>query len=192
MADFNSRYSPGIVPSLGGPDSLPNLERFLNDEFRRISIAMEISTVQAAYGSLLANTTAPLQALDTDYELITCFDARAPANPNRTDPNPALDRITVLEAGVYKVYVGGVFTNTADTFQLALFVDGVETPFDFIFDPSNQTDFASFSINCQLDLETGSYLELYGRVTAGTGDLTMQRGATMTVDRISELHQVRR
>ena len=189
MADFNSRYVSGTVPSLNDPNTaMGDLERFLREEFQRIEIALVTSTVQAAYGSIYVSETAPTQPVTTTPVVIDAYDAFSPENLNRVEVDLSADTLTVLEAGVYHLGAYGSFVNTTDDFVFQFYINDTAVPILTIVDPSNQTNDLSFNCFGMVTLEQGDVIDLRVSVSSGTGNLTMH-SSVIEMFRISELHK---
>ena len=189
MADFNSRYVAGTVPSLNDPlSAMGDLERFLREEFQRIEIALVTSTVQAAYGSIYASVQAPAQPVTTTPAPVTAYDAFSPDNLNRVEVDLVANTLTVLEAGVFHLGAYGSFVNTTDDFVFQFYINGVAVPILTIVDPSNQTNDLSFNCFGMVTVEQGDVIDLRVSVASGTGNLTMH-SSVIEIFRISELHK---
>ena len=190
MAQFADPYVANIVPSLNRDDAraMIDLERFLNEELDRIAVAIQQTSVQAAYGSILTTETATLQTLDTTADIIIGWDTNSPEAPNRTLPDAATDNITVLESGVFCVILTMALACTADTFVFTIFRNGAAAPVYTIIDPSNQTDAINVVLSGIMSANAGDVFDIRGAVLAGTGDITMLSGA-FSLFRVSEAHK---
>lgn len=190
MAQNADPYVPNIVPSLNRGDerAMVDLERFLNEELERLALAIQQTSVQAAYGSILVTDTATLQTLDTSADKIIGWDANAPEAPNRTLPDALSDNITVLESGVFYMSLSMALACTADTFVFTVFRNGVAAPIYTIIDPSNQTAAINVVLSGIMSANAGDVFDIRGAVLAGTGDITMLSGA-FSIFRVSEAHK---
>ena len=189
MADFNSRYVPGTVPSLNDPlSAMGDLERFLREEFQRIEIAMVTSTVQPAYGSLYVTAPASLQSVTTTPAKIAAYDETSPDNLNRVLADIGDDTLTVLEAGVYHLGAYGSFVNTASEFTFQFYINDTAVPLLTTVDASSSSNGLTFSCFGIVTLEQGDVVDLRVSVDTGTGSITML-SSVISVFRISELHK---
>jgi hypothetical protein len=185
MAKNPEPYVPDMVPSLNSETAMADLERFLVEQLQAISIAIQQTSVSAAYGSLYITASSGNQLLTTTDQILDAWDTVAPAVPNRTLPDPALNNITIYEAGDYYISVGTASTVSTDVFIFTIYVNGIATDVGTTIDPSNQTDFFGISIMGMSAMAAGDVIDVRGRVLAGTGTIDTVSG-TFNVFRISE------
>jgi len=193
MGQFVSPYVPNTVPTLSNIDA--ELARFLEDELNRIAVAIDQTSVQAAYGGLwLENSPAPQQSLNTTDQIITAWDNNAPTVPNRVITRDSMgaitDNLTVEESGVYHVIVTTVVEVSNNIFTFTLYRNGVASNISAVADPSNQTAFLSVAVQGLATLTAGDVIDLRGRVQSGTGTIDMVSGF-FTLFRVSEKHKAK-
>lgn len=191
MAQFADPYVANIVPSLNSDNELAmvDLERFLNEELGRIAIAIQQTSVQAAYGAILVTDTATLQVLNAiTADKIIGWDDTSPQAPNRVIPDAANDNITVLESGVFYISLNMALASSSDTFLFTVFKNGVATSIYTIIDPSNQTAAINVVLGGIITANAGDVFDIRGIVTVGTGDITLLSGS-FNIFRVSEQHK---
>ena len=188
MAQFIVPYTPNLVPQ--GEDVL-ELERFLADELRRISISIRGSSVQSAYGGLLVDTPQTDTASILPHK-ITDWNNFTPEAPNRiTTIAPDFDDLTVLEDGVYMAMCTiSVAIRSGVRYSCTLAVNDVPSSIVSAVDASNQTDVITLAFSGMLDITPGDVLSVAVAANSDNEQFDIQ-SAIFMMFRISEIHQLR-
>jgi len=201
-------YTPNLVPQhvlplgRGGltpieltaeavQEQLFDLERFLEEEFQRLSIAMISSTVQAAYGALiLANGPAPDQPTTEVPIGITGFDDFTPAVPNRITASTAagVDSLVPEEGGIYQITGNIVATiSSGRAYNIGLAINGTATDIFSTVDSSNQTNLITLIFHGLIALNPGDLCTLLVSSEAQASPHTfIMLSAIFSVIRVSE------
>ena len=184
-------YVPNSTPSGG---DVGDLERFVREEYERISLAIRSTTVQAAYGGL-AILTPRTGIVDIAPSYIEGWDDFYPARPSRIISNPviiappleALTVLTVLEAGMYSFSCQlNVIIDTGDTYNMTLRKNGLVTPVFGTWDTSNQTDQLWMNFGAMTTAAPGDVFSVWGSADSDDEQFDIQSG-NFEVFRVSEI-----
>ncbi len=184
-------YVPNSTPSQG---DVGELERYVREEYERISLAIRSTTVQAAYAGL-AITTPRTGTVDIEPVILEGFDDFYPARPSRIISNPviisppleALTVLTVLEAGMYNFSCQiNVEITPGATFNLTLRKNAEITPVFGTWDTSNQTDQVWLNFGAMTTAAPGDVFSVWGNADADGEQFDIQSG-NFQVYRVSEI-----
>jgi len=187
-------YAPNLVPQTQREDQdsisrLIDLERFLEEELTRISVAMAASTVQAAYGALTVLNTVADQPLDATPSLVLGWDGFSPQVPNRVTTDTVIGQSLVPEeGGIYQITMqisAEIDTGTAYTFTFA--VNNNLSPVFTLQESSQQTSLMTFTLHGLIALNPGDVCTIFGAAQAqGSPHTFIMESAIFSLIRVSE------
>ena len=188
-------YAPNLVPQTQAEDRdsisrLIDLERFLEEELTRIAVAMQASTVQAAYGALVIDP-GPVadQPLDGTPVLIVGWNNFSPQVPNRITTDQLIGQSLVPEeGGIYQITMqisATVDTGTAYTFTFT--VNGTPTGVFTLQESSQQTALMTFTLHALAALNPGDVCTIFGAAQVQASPHTfIMESAIFSLVRVSE------
>jgi hypothetical protein len=178
-------YVPNLIPQ--GED-IHDLQRFLEEELKRISYSIQGASVMAAYGALTQGTPSTGVA-NVIPEPIDTWDGYKPAIMNRIELAPDGQGLIVEETGVYFLNAQvNVIINSGRFYTMTIYKNNMPTDISFSWDTSNQTDAITETITAMGEMERGDEVSLWvsANIDGSTFDIV---SAIFNLFRISELQQ---
>jgi len=177
------RYVPEPTPS---GDSLPELQRYIDQELQRISEAVNVKT-DRAYGGIFQNPgTVLVSPLTSTPVLFDPFDIVTPQRPDGIEGVPAQGSLVVLSGGAYQIsfstQVINIPPNAEYGFLLAL--TGVSTGLGGVVEPSNQTQTITMTLSILFNAQKGDTLTML--INSATNTDAIVSGSEFSATRISE------
>jgi hypothetical protein len=178
-------YVPNPPPQGG---TLEETQRYLEDEFNRVSLAIRSTSVQAAYGGISIVPPAVEGNIGLVPSLIAPWDATYPPRPdNRTVLLPIDGSITTLESGAYQMGAQvNVLIDTGDIYTMTLYRNGIPTAVTATWDTSNQTNEIWMQINVLVGSDAGDVYTLWANSDSEVSLFTITH-ASFQMFRVSEL-----
>ena len=177
-------YTPNPVPEGG---SLEDTQRYLREEFERLSLSVRSTSVQAAYIGLQVNSEV-LGTVDQTPSKISAWQVVQPGRPSRFQTNPPdNDEIIAEEDGVYAAtFTMSVEITPGRRIEVRLYVNDNPTNTAAFLDASNQTNAVSLMFSNFGELTAGDRLSVWALCPDNNSTFNIEFSAFYCY-RISEL-----